>query len=213
VSVELSLDAGGGVRPLAARIALASAGAVVLLIAALHVVKPELDPSWRFLSEYSIGPNGWLMKLAFLAWAIGCLALFVALGGETAPLRAKAGRWVLLVVGLALVGASLFDQDATTAKEATLTGTLHAVTALIGIPGTPLAAMLLSADRRGGRTVVILANLTWVCLVAMVGYIGWAMSTKGGFGPGVYAGWLNRLVVLAYIGWQAALAQRLLRVG
>lgn len=210
MSAELSLGA-TEVRPLAARIALGSAAAVVLLILALHVVKPELDPSWRFLSEYAIGANGWVMKLAFFAWAVGCLALFVALGRETTPLRARIGRWVLLVVGLALVGASLFDQDPVTAKTATLTGQLHAVTALIGIPGTPIAAMLLSADRRSSRGVVILANLTWICLVAMVGYIGWAMSTKGGFGPGVHAGWLNRLVVLAYVGWQAALALRLLR--
>ena len=210
MSGELSLAAAGP-PPLAARIALGGAGAPVALILVLHVVKPELDPSWRFLSEYSIGANGWLMKLAFLAWAVSCLSLFVALGRETTPLRAKIGRWVLLIVGLSLVGASLFDQDPVTAKAATLAGTLHAVTALIGIPGTPIAAMLLSADRRGGRGVVLLANLTWICLVAMVGYIGWAMSAKGGFGPGVYAGWLNRLVVAAYIGWQAALAQRLLR--
>lgn len=196
--------------PIAAQIAQASAGVVALLILVLHVAKPELDPAWRFLSEYSVGANGWLMKLAFVSWAAGLAALFVALGPETGPLRARIGRWVLVAVVVGLVGAGLFDQDAVTETTATTHGTLHALSSLLGIPGVPIAAMLLSADRRGGRTVTVLANLTWVCLLAMVGYIGWAMSTKGGFGPGVYAGWLNRLVVAAYLAWQAALARRLM---
>lgn len=194
---------------LGGRVAMGSAIAVVGLIALLHLVKPELDPSWRFLSEYSVGANGWLMKLAFFSWAIGCLGLFVALGRKTAPLRATIGRWLLPVVAIALVAAALFDQDPMTAREASTHGMLHALSSLVGIPGVPIAAMLLSADRRCGGLVVLLANLTWVCLLLMAGYIGWAMGSAGGFGPDVHAGWLNRLVVCAYIAWQFALARRL----
>jgi hypothetical protein len=188
---------------------MASALAVAGLIAILHLAKPELDPSWRMLSEYSIGANGWLMKLAFFAWAAGCGAIFVALGDETAPVRARIGRWLLPLVGLALVAAGLFDQDPAGAREGSLHGQLHALSALVGIPGVPIVAILLSADRRSGGLVVILANLTWLCLALMVAYIGWAMGARGGFGPGVYAGWLNRLVVAAYLAWQFALARRL----
>lgn len=208
MSGELSVPTAAGAS-LAAKAAMASAVAVAGLIAVLHLVKPELDPSWRMLSEYSVGAGGWLMKLSFFTWAAGCGALFVALGRETAPRRARIGRWLLPVVGLALVAAGLFDQDPTTTGERSLHGQLHAWSSLVGIPGVPIAAMLLSADRRSGRGVVILANLTWLCLALMIAYVGWAMGAVGGFGPGVYAGWLNRLVVAAYLAWQFALARRL----
>ena len=216
MSGELSAPTVGGLTPaLAARVAMGSAAAVAGLIAVLHLVKPELDPSWRFLSEYSLGPNGWLMKLSLFAWAVGCVALFVALGRDTETWRARIGRWLLLVVGVALVAAGLFDQDPATARPAEFTqhGQLHALASMIGIPGTPVVAMLLSADRRGGRTVTILANLTWICLALMVAYIAWALPRAGGFGPGVHAGWLNRLVVVSYLAWQFALARRLSRPG
>ena len=48
----------------AARLSLASGATFVALLAVLHVVKAELDPSWRFISEYAIGAHGWLMVLA-----------------------------------------------------------------------------------------------------------------------------------------------------
>lgn len=210
MSGELSVSATASIaRSLAAWAAMASALGVAGLILVLHVAKPELDPSWRMLSEYSVGANGWLMKLAFFSWAGGCVALFVALGAQTAPTRARIGRWLLPIVGLALVAAGLFDQDPAGAGAVSSHGQLHALASLVGIPGVPIAAMLLSADPRSGRRVAILANLTWISLALMAAYIGWAMGAKGGFGPGVYAGWMNRLVVAAYLAWQFALARRL----
>ena len=33
--------------------------ATILLLAALHVLSPEFDPSWRTVSEYAFGHYGW----------------------------------------------------------------------------------------------------------------------------------------------------------
>ena len=41
-----------------ARAAFAFTVTFVLLLAALHVIKPEIDPSWRFISEYALGDHG-----------------------------------------------------------------------------------------------------------------------------------------------------------
>ena len=41
----------------------------VLLLGSLHLLEPEFNPSWRFLSQYELGEFGWLMRLAFLALA------------------------------------------------------------------------------------------------------------------------------------------------
>ena len=47
----------GGTRS-AARVSLAACGLFVLLLAALHLLRPDLDPSWRFVSEYQLGEHG-----------------------------------------------------------------------------------------------------------------------------------------------------------
>jgi hypothetical protein len=45
----------------AALLSFAGAATFVVLLAALHFIKPELDPSWHFISEYAIGDYGWII--------------------------------------------------------------------------------------------------------------------------------------------------------
>jgi Protein of unknown function (DUF998) len=58
------------ISPTAARLSFAGAATFALLLAALHFIKPELNPSWHFISEYAIGEYGWIMVLAFLSLAL-----------------------------------------------------------------------------------------------------------------------------------------------
>ena len=60
----------------ASRLSFAAAVTFLVLLAALHLIKPELDPSWRMVSEYEIGRYGWVMMLVFLSLALSCVALF-----------------------------------------------------------------------------------------------------------------------------------------
>jgi hypothetical protein len=53
----------------AARLSIASGVLFVLLLGSLHLLEPEFDPTWRFISEYALGNFGWMMRLAFLALA------------------------------------------------------------------------------------------------------------------------------------------------
>src|SRR5690349_2120704 len=85
---------------LAARLSMYGTIAVFLLVLLLHRVKPEFEPSWRFVSEYAIGQHGWIMVLAFSIWALSCVALFVALRGEVASVAGRIGNYVLLVVAV-----------------------------------------------------------------------------------------------------------------
>ena len=73
----------------AARVCSAGVLTFLVLLALLHFLKPELDPSWRMISEYEIGEYGWVMTLAFLALSVSYAALFAALlprgGGKFGP--------------------------------------------------------------------------------------------------------------------------------
>jgi hypothetical protein len=199
---------------LAHRVAAWGAIGLLAIVALLHVVKPELDPSWRFISEYAIGPHGWLMMLGFLVWAASCLALSVAVRPVMTNARGRAGTWVLAIVGVALVVAGIFPQDPVTTApgQGTTAGMLHALASMVGIPGIPIAAMLISAGLPAGRNggaVRLAAHATWISLALMIGYLAWAVPRAGGFDASVHAGLMNRLVVLAYIAWQLLLARRL----
>lgn len=213
-----SMPRAGG-QILAARLSLLGTGGVAFLVLLLHVVKPEFHPAWRFISEYAIGANGWIMMLAFIIWALSAAALFVALRGELRSRSGRIGNYLLLVVALSLVVAGLFVADPVTTRpgEATQHGGIHGFAALIGIPGTPIAALLITfglvkrnpawAPHRA--QVLWLAHLTWISVVLMSAYLAFAVPRAGGFTPEVWAGWFNRLVVATYLLWQAAIAYRI----
>ena len=44
---------------IAAKISLASTAVFLILLAALHFIEPQIDPSWHMISEYEIGRFGW----------------------------------------------------------------------------------------------------------------------------------------------------------
>jgi len=183
------------------RSALTSVAAAVVFLALvgwLHVIKPEMSPSWRFVSEYAIGRHGWVMTLAFFAWAVSCATLAVALQARVSTRAGRIGRVILFIVSASLVVAGLFDQDPVTSRpeDATTHGLVHAIASMVGIPGIPLAAFLI-----GGR----FWQATWLSLVAMAGYLSFAVPQAGGFGPEVLAGWMNRLVVVSYLAWQISM--------
>jgi hypothetical protein len=49
-----------------------------VMYVAFVFIQPELNPAFRFGSAYSVGRMGWFMKVAFLVWGGGLLALALA---------------------------------------------------------------------------------------------------------------------------------------
>lgn len=128
----------------AALVSLGAAVAFVVLLAALHVIKPELDPSWHFISEYAIGDYGWVMVLVFLSLALSYVTLFVAIRSQTQTIVGKIGLALLLVSALGLTIAAVFTTDPITASQDAVTteGSLHNLGGMLGI-AMPFAAALI----------------------------------------------------------------------
>jgi hypothetical protein len=123
--------------------AIVAGGTTVGLIAILHLLEPEYDPSWRMISEYSLGRYGWVMRVAFVTMAIGLVATCVAIW----PFG---GVWTigLAVVGLGGLGAAFIDADPimTTRAQATPVGKAHTLLGTVLLAGFPLAAGFPPAD-------------------------------------------------------------------
>jgi hypothetical protein len=198
----------------AAWLAMIMTAATILLLAALHVLSPEFDPSWRMVSEYALGHYGWVLSLMFLSWAISSWALAAAIWSQIQTRAGKLGLWFLILAGVGEAMASVFDIRHDPG---------HGIAGLLGVGGFPVAALLLSislgrseAWRTARKRLLWLANLTWISVVLLV--ITMLIMTmqvlhaNGGhlpqhapkaLPPGVIGmdGWANRLIVLSNCAW------------
>lgn len=182
------------------------------LVLLLHFIKPELGPSWRFLSEYAVGEHGWLMAVAFFTQSLACVALLLALRRHLHGVLGYLGAFFLFAAFIGLGMAAFYPMDPITIDpaDATEVGKMHAIAAMIGIPSMPLSSLLLSlslsrrSEWRGTRIALLgAAALTLCSLVAMFVIIGTQLPAAGGFGPSVIVGWPNRLLMLGYYLWLA----------
>jgi hypothetical protein len=199
----------------AALISFAGAATFVVLLAVLHLIKPGLDPSWRFISEYAIGDYGWMMVLAFLSLAVGYVSLFVAIRSQLRTIAGRIGLALLLVSALGLAIAAVFTTDPITVSEDAVTtaGTLHNLGGTLGI-AMPFAAALVGWKlARNPAWSSSKRPLLWVTGMALVAFVVSFVSlsimvsqSRGEFGPDVPVGWANRLEMLAYCVWLMTVA-------
>jgi uncharacterized membrane protein len=119
------------------QITIAATTLSIVLIAGLHVLKPDFSPAWRFLSESAIGQYGWVMQLAFFSMAAASAVLATALWRYANTMVAKIGLVLHWIAALSMVGGGVFVMDPITGDPAVMTthGILHAMTAMLGIPG------------------------------------------------------------------------------
>jgi hypothetical protein len=66
----------------AARISFVAAALSLVLLASLHFIEPEFNPSWRMVSEYANGHYGWVQQIVFLSLALSCVAMFTAIRSQ-----------------------------------------------------------------------------------------------------------------------------------
>lgn len=189
----------------AGQISFAAAAASLVLLAALHVLSPELDPSWRMVSEYALGNFGWVLALMFLTWALSCVALFFAIRSQVRTIGGKIGLVFLLAAALGMSMAAMFDVN----------HNLHGLAAMIGMPSLPVAAILISVSLARNpawtpvrRSLLWTAILTWASLVLMNVAVFTGFTPTGEPSPDAWVGWANRFLVIAYDIWLMVVARR-----
>lgn len=204
----------------AARLSFAAAAMFVVLLAALHVIEPEFDPSWRFISEYALGRYGWVMALAFLSLAASYVALFIAIHAQLRTIIGRIGLATLLIsaAGFAMAGIFTTDPITTSPDAATTNGNLHNLGGTLGL-AMPFAAAIISwnlahnpawSSARG-----LLLWAAGIAVASTVGFIMFLMAvvpSDGKFGPNVPVGWPGRIEILAYCAWLMVVAWQAIRV-
>ena len=199
----------------ASRIALVSNLVFVGLLATLHVIKSDVDPSWHFISDYANGQRGWIMQVAFLCLAVSNLSTWMSVRDCLRSAVGKTGSVLFLVGTLGLVVAAIFVSDPvnTPVEAQTTSGKLHNVgggLGILGFVGTLLLSFRLlryEAWRPQRRAVWIATGILIAgFLFSFLTIAKLATEHKGVFSPDTPVGWPNRVGILCGCVWLAVIS-------
>lgn len=205
-----------------AKVAITTSVIAIAILLMLHVLSPELDPSWHMISEYAYGKFGYVLALFFLCWGISSWSTAIALFPLMKNIWSRIGIFLLIISGLGAVMGALFD----------IRHSLHGAAFGLGVPTLPIAALMISIYlvRTYGMAkikLLISANLTWISIILMAGSLMLfvaALKSVGAFHPeagvltslpaGVSSGvgYANRLLVLVYIAWLIVVSSAAIKI-
>lgn len=192
----------------------------LVLLTVLHFIKPEIAPSWRFISEYEIGKYGWIMQFAFIVLAFSQIALFVSIQSYLQSTWGRIGLALMLVNTLGLFLAGIFVTDSILTPDVlTKSGQLHNLGGSLGIAGF-FGTLLISWKLfRNKNWASARRAILWSTVLIIVGFLvsiislGIMLSQSGGkFGPNVLVGWPNRFSILTACIWLIVVAYKAMRL-
>ena len=126
-----------------ALLAIVGIAAFLLSLAALHFLRPDVNPVLEPMSNYAVGPYGFLLTAADIGSGLAALSLMFGLYLGIAPRgRSYVGLFFLGVYGISALLAGFFPIDV--GGEATTVGTIHNIVGNIAFFVFPIAAILLS---------------------------------------------------------------------
>jgi hypothetical protein len=196
-----------------------------ILLIALIFLRPDLAPSWHTISEWAIGPYGWIMSGAFLISAMSYAALFVMLKPQLHGSLGRIGLGIFLMCVIGATGVGICTTDPMPLHSPlSTTGTLHVIFGTSQLVLLPFAALLINLSlARNNETWaparrVLLGNAG----LPLFGFLSFAVYSAifvfplrpSAYGPRVNIGWPPRFAFLTYtlwvviLGWQATKCSR-----
>jgi len=208
----------------AARLAIVAIVSYQILLIALIFLRPDLAPSWHSISEWAIGPYGWIMSGAFLISALSYASLFVMLKSQLRGILGRMGLGLLLICVIGATGVGIFTTDPMPMRFPLSTrGTLHVIFGTSQLLLLPFAALLTNLSlARNEAWALARRALLWTAGLPLFGFLSFVLYSAiflfplgpGAYGPGVNIGWPPRFAFFTYmlwvvtLGWQAILCSR-----
>lgn len=197
-----------------ANITIYASGFALVLFLLLHIITPELNPTWRFVSEYANGQFGYIMRFTFFLFAIATFATALLVKEVARTKLGKAASFLFFISSLGLTLAGIFNQDPITSTTVTTTGNLHGLAAMLGIPTFSIGAILAGVwlnKQKAQKLFLLISFLPLASFLFMGIYIS-SNVLPGGFAEGQITGLLNRLFIFAQIGWTILFARKVLQL-
>lgn len=197
----------------------------IVMFVAFVFIQPELNPLYRYGSEYAVGRMGWLMKLNFFVWGIGLISFACAMAyGLDARAKSRVAIILFVVAGVGIFLSGIFDSDLQVLNEnpppkwieppPSDEQKVHIIAGLVAfftlMPGMGLAARRLRIAGRLSGGYRWLRYLSWTVPVMFVASI-FVFGSMGltGLGQRVFLACVIAWIVLAAWGLhKGAFSQR-----
>src|ERR687894_3085357 len=177
----------------------------LLNLAALHFLRPDVNPILEPVSNYAVGPYGFLLTAADIGSSLAALTLMFGLYlGIAPPGRSYVGLFLLGVYSASELLAGIFPIDV--GGETTTVGAIHNIVGNIAFFAFPIAVILLSLGmgkderwrsfRRPALALSVLVVLTVILTIV-------------GSNPGIGFGVTQRIFNVAALVWMLAVALQL----
>ena len=194
----------GALRVLAL-LAIVGVADFLLLLAALHFLRPDVNPVVEPMSNYAVGPYGFLFTAADIGYGLAALALTLGLYlGIAPPGRSYVGLSLLGLYGVSELLGGIFPIDV--GGETTTAGAIHNIVGNIAFIGFPIAVILLSLgmgkDERWRSFRLPALALAGVVVLTVV-------LTMVGFNIGIGFGVTQRIANVATMLWMLVVALHL----
>jgi hypothetical protein len=171
-----------------------------------HAVMIQYNFFSDYISDYAVGPWGWIYGSAFVASAIGCLALAVSLS-LLLPSHAlsRIGVVLLVLVGVTYIIDFAYPTDILPpgAPPTTTVGMVHLLDALLGWVLFTVGSIVISSPLKYNAYWKVwrplLTTLAWLSVLLLVVLVGVVIS-KAAFG-----GLAEKLFILDRNVWALAL--------
>jgi hypothetical protein len=174
-------------------------------LAALHFLRPDVNPMSDPVSTYAVGPYGFLFIAANIGSGLAALALTFGLYRGIAPRgRSYVGLFLLGLYGVSELIAAIFPIDV--GGEATMAGTIHNIVGNISFFAFPIGVILLSLGMgkderwRSFRRTALAMSLFVVLTVTL---------TMVGSNLGIGFGLTQRLANVTNLAWMLLVALHL----
>jgi len=198
-------------------VAIAAIASYQILLIVLIFLRPDLDPSWHTISEWAIGPYGWMMSAGFVISAVSYAAVFLMLKSQVKGGTGRIGVGILLVCTIGAFGAGICMTDPMPIHPPLSTrGTLHVIFGTSQLVLLPFAALLINLDigRRNQTWAKSRRVLLWTAGLPLFGFVAFALYTAvfvvpmgtHAYGPGVNIGWPPRFAFFTYMLWVISIA-------
>jgi hypothetical membrane protein len=164
----------------------------------LHWLNPSIDVARNYVSEYAIGPYGWIFQLSWLVHGFGNLAIAAGLFLIASSPIGKAGATLF---GLAAMGVLITGTFSTDPLESARTteGTIHAVTAFAAFPIEAMALLLLAVAFKRQPSLDVLALPTiGAAFLSIASLLWFLLAIASDLGPGL----AERASFMTFMGWE-----------
>lgn len=167
----------------------------LMCVGALHILRPDLEPSGHRISEYAIGPYSALMTAAFVSIGAGLLALGW-------PLARVGGRWsrvvptAVVAAGAGLVVAGIYRTDPD--RSGVMTDAIHSRASAFATVALIAAALVWSVVRARPRDVTAALAI----VAATLGALSPLLHRSSWTGASQRMLWLTLLAWLMVTAWR-----------